>query len=499
MSILKAPHAAALGGIMLMGIASSSLAQSALDPLLPVMRAIDHPPPVTDVGKERRSDGGVVSSSRPAFMAIADLQRYAAQLETRFPPSGDEYPADSLHQARVQRAREWVARLHAEGQDVSGAQLLDVANVAMYAEQDSLAGRLVDARLAELPAGQSGALVRSEALASAMLLFADTKQDSARLARNIPRAEQYAARLLAISAGGYRTRTDSTDVLYRKLQGAQTILLAAIKVGDFDRVKHYTDQTFSIVDRLSFRERILVVQKYPYTALATALLITPNGRARLDTVEQALIAHLTPRLLDGTAEERAQYDAMGAGMVGTMRDLFAWIGLIGHPAPPVSAHVWFNTPDSMYADTPRTHSFADGIVRVLAFDHNQSSMLPMLDRLQRRLPKGVQVLLVTNINGYVGPDLKTPVEEAAWLGTYYHTIRPVTVPIALWAGAKAPAEYGWLMPIPPPTDESYHASRMLSTCVLIDGADVIREYLNAASREDEARIVQRATLLLHHQ
>jgi len=445
---------------------------------LPLSRPVDRPPAVADVGVEVRTDGGRTTLPRLAVLASMDMELYAGQLETLFPKSVDYYPADSLRKLRIIRAGAWVTRLRALGARVHGLELLDFAKLAVMAEQDSVAVRLIEARLAEIPPGPSHTVERSGALAGAVLVLTDPSQDSLHIGRVMERAESYAARLFALPASGFATRTDSTDVLHRKLQAAQALMVANTRLPAADRITHYSDQTFSIIAQLSPREQREAVMSYPYAVVASALISRKNGRALIDSVEQRLL-----RLADG-------------GTAGTIQDLFSWFAMLGQPAPPVSAHVWFNTPDSVYAPAPRVHPFNDGIVRVLVLGDQQSNGVLTLDRLQRTLPRRVQVIFVTNIRGSIGQTLAKPEDEVAWLRNYYRVTRHLVVPIALWAGAKTPSSYGWPVPIPSAVPSAYHSQWMLGKCVLIDGKGIVREYLNAVTREDEATIARRVGVLL---
>jgi len=477
--------------VLMMVAGTVRLAEAQL--ALPVLRPIGQPPGVAEAGIELRSDGRRAQSSRLALFALTDLQLYTTQLETLFPRSADYYPADSLRQVKVQRAKAWVTRLREaeRRREVVGSQRLDFALVAVRAEEDSVAHRLIDTRLAEVPAGRDGALQRSEALVAAVMALTDTTLDSARIVRALPRAEQYAERLWSIPASGFTTRTDSTDVLHRKVQVAMTLLVAAATVSDAERLARYTTQSFRFIDQLAFRERREALQEYPYALLATAFMTQPNSHAQLDSLEHRMASRFEVRAGEASSpEEYAVLTSNAAAALRHFRELSAWIGQIGHPAPPITAHVWFNTPDSVYAPNARAHSLADGVVRVLVFGSAQSDVLPVLERLQHHFPSGAQVVFVTQINGYVGLDLKTPSEEVAWLAQYYRVVRHVTVPVALWAGNKITNDYGWSMPIAAPTDVTYHTGVLAGKCVLVDGRGIVRRYLDLDSRDDEARIIR---------
>jgi len=433
-----------------------------------------------------------------ATLAVSDLELYDYQLGTLFPPSADEYPTDSVRALKRARAAQWVERLLAtHGMGVDGRQLIDFALVALRAGNDTLARRLIEARLRAVPASRPSRVQRSEALGSAIMTLTSPVQDSMSLGRNVPIARTYARELWEISETEYATRSDSTEILHHKLQATLALMDPALSLHASEDALLCVARSMAFIARLGFEERIEAVQRYPYRDVAMFLLQQSHGRARLDSLEGAMVQLVQSRADDpGPPGARV---GRSAEIVQQLRDRFAWFALVGTAAPGIAAHAWINTVDSAYEPAPRTHSFTDGIVRVVVFSDNDSRVLVNLQRLHRRLASGTQVLLVTEIDGFVGPDLKSPPEEVAWLANYYHAKRHLTVPIAVWAGAKVPSDYGWPVPTPSPVRTAYHTNWMYGIAVLIDGAGIIREYMDLASRDDESYVAKRVqSLLMEH-
>jgi len=465
---------------------------------LPLARSVAAPPTVSAVGLLARTDSGHTSLMITATLAVVDLHAYDDQLRTQFPLNADYYPTDSIRQITTQRAQAWLARLETAGETGIGRrQLVDYAEVAFRAGRDSLARQLFDTRLAQLPTGHAGDVQRSAVLAAAVALLTDVTQDSARLANNLAGATTYATRLYAISAGGYSTKSDSTDVLYRQLESSMLLLKAADALGRRVEVIRHARQAWTYMERLDYDERQGAAgQRFPYREVAMAMIAQPNGRTLLDSLNAALLAIGLDKPTDVSSPP--PQGRVGAADVWRQRerDRFASLALLGQPAPLVQAHAWLNTPDSSYAESPRGHRFDDGVVRILAFDDNDSWAFPVLQRITNEFPSGVQALLVTQTEGHVGPDIMTPREEVAWLSHYYHAKRRLTVPVALWAGEKIDGDFGMKRPASSTANRVYHTAWLDQMFVVVDGRGIVRGYEPARTRADEARIARRIQSLL---
>jgi len=424
-----------------------------------------------------------------------------------FPVTAVHYPKDSIRVERVARANAWIQRLETTpGADLVERQLVAFAQLAMIAEQDTMAKRLFDARLAQLRNGapvlsgeRSAAVERSLTLAAAIDEFADPLQDSARRERNVSIAKVYVAQLLAIPRNGYHTRSDSTIVLYRQFQSLVSLMRAANAAHDTQEVFEHSEHALAMIPAFGSGERTEVLTDfYPYKMMATLLAAQVNGRAKLDAFNTRLLALAAPRESEFSAslpeEERR---ARRQREQSTMRELIASFAMIGKPAPQIHAHAYFNTPDSLYHSTPRAKSFNDGVLRVMLFGRVEYGNIAILQRIQDHFGGRVQAIFYTNTDGYVGPDIKTPSEEAAWLRNFYENIRHVTIPVALWAGEKVP---GRLMNTsrltPSMVYDDYHSSVLRGASIIIDGDGIIRGYEELRTREDEAHAIDLLTRIL---
>ena len=452
---------------------------------LPSMRSIGQPPSVTRVGEWPAVRGTTVAIPLTAMLAISDLTEFDYQLGGVFPRSVDYYPADSIRAIKRDRAADWIARLSlVRGPGVEGEHLIDLAAVAMRAEQDTMAWRLLDARISALPPSNANRTARSFALAAAVHVLTSGDQDSARLARNVARASAYNVQLMAIPSTGYAMVSDSTDVLYRKITARLELAAAFATIRATERMRTEAYSALALLATLGVEERWDMMWKaYPYREVASAFLAVSRNPRSVDSLNAAILTALAPHPQDGSRLADPQ-DLVA------LRNRFASVALIGQHAPAIQAHAWINTADSTYADTPRTRTFADGLVHVLVVGDNDTPLLPLLERLHRQFNRGVEVMLVTNTNGFIWPDVASPQAEVAWLTNYYHTKRHLTVPIAMWAGAKHTSGYGWSIPAPSPARAEYHADggNLEGIAIVVDGQGIIREYDDFRSRQDEMHV-----------
>jgi len=480
------------------GIEKHADAQADVQMALPVPRMLDSMPPVAVAGIVMTTSGSDPAAPLTPMLAVTDLRLYDGQLATLFPRSVAKYPADSLRELKRARAQAWLDRLRAvPPRRIVGQQLLALAEVAWRAGDDTLARRYIDMRLAQLPAGRSGVIPRSLVLAAAVDQFATVIDDTVRMRRNISMAEQYARQLAALPAAGYATMTDSTDVLYRQRGAFLTLVHAADEMHATPLVLAFADRLLGVIARLELSERRGAVgDAFPYLEVATALVASPKGRAGVDSLDARLVAFLTPTSSDVTAPRDSARRAMQIrAWSQQLADRAAQFALLGRPAPEIIAHAWLNTSDSSYADTPRTHALNDGRVRVVAFVNRETLMLPMLERVQTHFHDRVECVLVTETEGHIGPDIATQAKEVAWLDAYYRQKRHLTMPIAIWAGARVAGLYGTSEPASSPVGPQYHAGWLIGV-YLLDANGVVRGYQRLSTREHEARLIRRLTVLL---
>lgn len=466
-------------------------AQQLTDFPLPVPRVASHPVDVADVGTFPVVRGGDTTVAATPELAVADLRWYDAYLASANPPGVSDTLDDALHALRRARARTWLARLRPNGPRTDVTSLENYIDVAMRAEADSVALRVLDARLATIPTNQSSVVARSAVLAMAIHALTDESFDSARIARHFASAQRYAVNLEALPASGYARTSDSTDVLYRQYTAALAMLHASDVLARAPDVVRYATRAVARWTHLDFDERRVEVGALPYRIIATALAAQPNGRAQLDAFDTTLLSAATLRLADHVHGTVSDEQSAAQALQSRLRGQFASFALLGQPAPPVTAHAWLNTSDSTYAAVPRAHTFADGMARVLAFGPNDGEFLLLIDRLRHRLPADVQVIYVTHTEGNVGPDLATPADEVTWLASYYREKLHLTMPIALWAGEKVAGPYGSSRPARSPNPAAYHAETIGFACVIVDGHGVVRAYADVGTPLQDAALVRR--------
>lgn len=493
------------------GVVSS--ASQLIEAQLPPIRPIGVLPAVPVVGQVNTLSGSTATIPISAETAVIDLRMYAYQLESIPSSTTSVAVSDSVSRLQVARASAWVDRLKAIGGDaVTGRHRLAFADVAMRAGQDTLAKRLIDQRLAELkeghpvdPGERSIALERSLTLAVAVRLFADVEQAPDRLARNLFLATAYAAQLCAIPAGGYRTSSDSTDLLYRQFDALVTLLVADLALTEPSAqtaISDVVNRIFSLLGHFQIKERIsLLREAFPYPTVAISLLRQPNGRARLDVLEKRIVELVSsPSPSSSSTIPATTFATSRPGVVREFQERFAMVARLGRPGAPLRAHVWLNTSDSLYSSTPRIHLLDDGMIHVLAFGDRTRGGLDVLQRVQayfaQRAPGQVQVIFLTATEGHTGPDIATPAEEIAWLKAYYVKKQQLRIPIGIWAGATIERGVRGHTLESSPTVLDYDVAQLGNTCVVVDGRGIVRAFQDIDTRRQEIQMRDIVTALL---
>jgi hypothetical protein len=473
---------------------------------------LGQPPAVPQVGVVTRVDGGSAVLAPTGALGVVDLNVYYRQLRSVFPESQDRYPTDSIVDVQQRRASAWMTRLLSvpaaeQAHAIGGWERVPLAEVAALAGNDSAARRIFDARIAELasdPAQQSYAIYQLVAT------LADPTQDSARLARNVAIAEQYLKPLHALPASGYKTHNDSTSVLERQWRSEDTLIVAYGVLGDSARVVAHAKRALSYVPSLGLSERQGPLNMV-YGQVVRAFAQTPEGRTQLAAFSTPFLAmtHRASTEIPATAtENQRRYAAsIEPQLQSEVREVAAWLALLNTPAPAIKANLWLNKADSLYGPQPRTLSFADGQVHVIAFGDVRSNfrMYP-LNRVHEAFPTGVETIFITNTNGSAGPDILEPADEAAWMQRYYEGARHLSTPIAIWAGGKVQSgfvpegHYPVFSPVEEPNTNLYHArwlGMLVETCIIIDKRGIIRFYQNMSTRAQEVMLHKRIQLLLN--
>ena len=476
--------------------------------LLPLVRPLMHPPTVASVGDLSASQGHPVHMPVSAAMAVVDIRQHMEQLESVFPPSALNYPADSIRRSKVARAAAWLERLHALSMQATGRELLAFADLAMQAEQDTLAQRFYDRRLRELvdgrpvsPGLRSALVERSLTLVAAVTAFGNPSHDPERLARNTPIARAYLKQLMALPQHGYATKNDSVSVLSRRGEFVFGFLPEYARlavVGDSVMTSLFFDCFDAALALLPHRygmERTAYLTNYiPWSAVTLVVLRIPNGSARLAAIRaqvDSLVTFRPGELMDLPAEVRARKQARAREII---THEFALADRIAQPFPPIAAHAWLNTPDSVYDTVPRTHRFDDGRIHVLMMGRYDDESLARLDRIQRQFAGKIQVLYAIETQGHTGPDVVDGPTEVAWLAKYYRDVRHFVVPIAVWAGAKVAGDNGTHIPASSPSLDAYRNEtafvNVVNTAMVLDGHGRLVAYHQLRSSTDEMQLVK---------
>jgi len=470
------------------------------------------PPPVPRVVQVVRVDGGAIMMAPvTAALGLQDLVVYRWDLESLFSVNRLDYPADSIANVKRLRAADWVRRLTAlpaaeQPDAVQGWQRIPFAKLAALAANDTLARQLFELRVAELA---SDPVEQSYALFQAVATLVDPLQDSARLVRNLAFAERYVKSLRTIRTTGYTTRHDSITVLRHQLMAEDTLINGYAVANDTTQLLTHARARLRYALLVGVEDRRDAVF-IPYRYVCSTLMHTAVGRTQIATFANVALAMArragTELSAKTTADDHKRARTIETDIRSWIQFDSTWLARLNTPAPELTAHLWLNTPDSMYDSTPRRHPFADGRVHVLAFgDLGATAKMFALDRVQRRFPFGVEALLAIATTGSVGPDAATPREEAAWITQYLRDVHHLIVPIAVWAGALRQAgmvpegHYPVVRPEPSPNDRLYIEGPLGPRCFLIDGHGRLRLYLPIVTRHDEVVLWKHIQLLLDEQ
>jgi len=437
--------------------------------VLPVPRRLGDVPPVSALGALVTLNGTSRTLPVTPKLAVGDLGYYEIELSSLHPLSLPTIPTDSLRVARVARAMAWLVRLRtARYDDPDGTQALALADVALQAQQDTLARHIVDAQLKRT----TDVAQKANLLRAAIEIFANGIEDETHPETRVEAATTYFVQLQGFPVSGYPLLRDSAYVAVFKAIGAMQMVDASIHLKRLDAVYRYTDQALAALARVDADARGWYVRNhFPFREMASLIRAQPNGQTMLDTMTR--VRSLVSILPDYAVDLQR-------------------IALLGTSAPPLAAHAWLNTADSSYAATPRLHAYEPGVIHLVAFGLGSRNVL--LERLHRRFPT-VHIILMHETRGAVGVNVVEPQTEIAWYDTYVRTILHATFPVGIWAGPKERNMYGGMTPQPSLVRQGYLGEPGL--CTLVDGAGKIREFLPAKTRADEAHIAAALSAVLN--
>jgi len=335
---------------------------------------------------------------------------------------------DQLDTALQQRAAQWVDSLRRQG--VTGIQLDPFGRLAVAARQDEFAKQQFAKRLATPGLSVDD---RAYALLLAVRTFGADGNDTARMRTALDYQRQLDALPVSVVMQTYRGHVALGESFYAVGNGAQVV----------DQLTH----AFSLVPQMPYIRRDWLHFRFAFLMLADVWSGMPQGRTRIDSVVTWLktYAKAPPELL----AQNEMYKWHEQYALEDLQRLAQMTGLLGRPAPSITAHFWLNTP------TPATQStqvpgaavktLNDGTIRLLEFGHYGCpgclAALPKMERIRKSMPKSVEVWLVSQEGDVWGATRCTAPEMAGHLTKFYQK-KQYGLPIAIWIGARAADEDG---------------------------------------------------------
>lgn len=414
-------------------------------------------PQLTFGGPPLHADGQPATLPATAEHAPVDLRAYSTQI------SGDtaifdRTLIDSLRTQVAQRGEQWMARLTSpNAPPVEGLALDPAAQLAISLSDERAARHYFDERLKE-----SGLSIDDKAytLRKAISAFAELG-DPAHMAV----AESYLKQLDAMGP----------SVITAQYRAHLVLAMTYEATGQTAHVTPHVQRAIELAKRMGYEDRWRWLYQFPYAMLADALAGQPNGRAQLDAISKTLLKTIEPTPAEIAADTTRRLMRFPQEALQTEIRRYELLGL---PAPPLQAHVWFNRPGSTYSATPTATSLADGKIHVLEFGDKTCpycmAALPAVNWLQTQFPKDqVEVTFVTEASGYWGINLVSAEDEVADMRQFYLGTHRLSIPVAVWVGPKETTDVGGELPVKSPNPDAY---RMVGRplFVIIDGHGTIR-------------------------
>jgi hypothetical protein len=376
------------------------------------------------------------------------------------------FAKDSVRAALGRDVREWIA---AERTSPRGLQLDTYGEVLVVGELDTAARTAFRTRL-----GSSGTMTTTDSaltLIAAVRAFADA-DDSVRRRT----AEEYLTRLDALGP--------AADVW--KAQGHQLLAYVNFLAGDTARMTAHAMRTVERLPTLFFNSRISVfTDANTYLSLVDMLRQTPQGKLRVDSLNQRLLAAAVPA--NTLIAQDSAFYWTGQSFTMILQRTMRLGALLGTAAPAVRGTTWLNVPDT------NEHAMVlnDGTVRIIGIG-SQRTTLYALPAFQRILAspgvsgRNAQALYHVSTQGYWGSRSVTPAEETAQLVTYFTKIRPTSVPVAIWAGEKESLYDGRVHPAESPTVTAFRAFGAQTYVIVDQHGNVRAAFLGPFGPDEEA-------------
>jgi len=378
--------------------------------------------------------------------------------------------------ALVSRANAWVTQVRQS--PVGGLQLDPMGALAVAAGQDALAQQQFDARLATPHLSDAD---RAYTLLLATRTFGAKATDTVRMR----------------IALGYLKQLDALPAPMALSQhlGHVAVANAYYDAGDSKAVIVHMRQAFTLVAKMPFLQRDWLSYRYSLPVFADALSGLPNGRAQIDS----LTTSLRP-LAQAPAELVAIdsiYNWISRLNTQEFQHVVDQLSYLGRPAPPITAHFWFNTPiptvQSSAAPGALTKALGDGKIRVMEYGHYGCpgclAALPKMDHLRTMMPANVEVWFVSDEGDIWGTTHCTAAEMATHLKQFYLEKKKYQLPIAIWIGPRQAQIDGGSQLQESPMSTAYQLAGF-PTFIITDGHGVVRHIGFADSDGTVLRSVQ---------
>jgi len=404
-----------------------------------------------------------------------------------------DFPKDSLVSIIDQSAKRWIQYLAAQAATsplVTGIQLDGYGTTYVAAGQESQAKTKFEARLRT-----PGLSVADQAYTYWSAISAFTDYDHP---ERLPDAEAYMRRLdaLAGSRAAYWR-----FFAHRRIQGTYYALGRGADVARHGELAVACVKDMEFFDRGGWQPTMYgEAGKEFYIQLVEALSGQPNGRARLDAVNAALLAGTVP------SRELLAFDAQFAWIANGYAEWLKFIqsitARIGTKGPDIQGNFWVNlTAAGVVNAEVRTISVTAGKITLMEMgsDGCPGCMLGLagMQRLQRRFPQ-IQTVFATWAMGAIGNRLVDPIEDAKRLAKQFVERNQITdVPISIWVAKKVPTEDdGTVIENLGPNFAAYPMA-IKPTYYVIDGNGIIRHIeIGGIDRDKENQMARTLNFLL---
>jgi hypothetical protein len=416
-----------------------------------------------------------------ASEAWLDLTLFGRWQDEEILPTRASVPLDSMRAVMVARARRWIDSLMATGSPgrVRSFQRDAAGRVAVASEQDSVARRIIAARLAE-----PGLSLQDSAATYAMAVEAFT---SGHVPERLRVAEGYLARLDRL--GG--------DAAVWQMEGHLTMLIAAEQLRRPDDVIAHGMRACALVSKVPYELRRPVYTLYYLRPLLEAVQRTPSERATVEGVLQQLRDAAEPSVTLMAINPKVAREA--SERMQSANEVAAIVKMIGQPAPALIGNWWSAPEDAGRTTTlpsPRSHSMTDGHVHVVSMPVSGNPFalgsLAILQRVQSELGSAVHVVIAPSLDGAWGYRFVPADEEAKRLTDVLRRRVGVQIPLVFNITEKVKNADGGIVPASDPNWQAYNRLLLKPAEVryLIDRGGRIRHVIYGGSLDAEQEIME---------